>query len=210
MKVIAVLNQKGGSGKTTIATHLARALQLQGSSVLLVDSDKQGSARDWSAVNESNPVTVIGLDRPTLDRDLKNISDKDFVVIDGSPQATDLAVSAIKAADFVLIPVQPSPYDIWATSDLVDLVKQRIEMTDNKLKSAFVVSRAIKNTKIGTEVSEVLIEYGLPVLNAKIVQRIAYPNSAAIGKTVFETESKTSDAVAEMNALATEVKSYLM
>ena len=209
MKVIAVLNQKGGSGKTTIATHLARALQLQGSSVLLVDSDKQGSARDWSAVNESNPVTVIGLDRPTLDRDLKNISDKDFVVIDGSPQATDLAVSAIKAADFVLIPVQPSPYDIWATSDLVDLVKQRIEMTDNKLKSAFVVSRAIKNTKIGSEVSEVLIEYGLPVLNAKIVQRIADPNSAAIGKTVFETESKSSDAVAEMNALATEVKSYL-
>mgnify|MGYP003614455415 FL=1 len=210
MKVIAVLNQKGGSGKTTIATHLARALQLQGSSVLLVDSDKQGSARDWSAVDESNPVTVIGLDRPTLDRDLKNISDKDFVVIDGSPQATDLAVSAIKAADFVLIPVQPSPYDIWATSDLVDLVKQRIEMTDNKLKSAFVVSRAIKNTKIGSEVSEVLIEYGLPVLNARIVQRIAYPNSAAIGKTVFETESKSSDAVAEMNALATEVKSYLV
>ena len=210
MKVIAVLNQKGGSGKTTIATHLARALQLQGSSVLLVDSDKQGSARDWSAVNESNPVTVIGLDRPTLDRDLKNISDKDFVVIDGSPQATDLAVSAIKAADFVLIPVQPSPYDIWATSDLVDLVKQCIEMTDNKLKSAFVVSRAIKNTKIGSEVSEVLIEYGLPVLNAKIVQRIAYPNSAAIGKTVFETESKSSDAVAEMNALATEVISYLV
>ncbi|OBX62814.1 peptide transporter [Moraxella osloensis] len=210
MKVIAVLNQKGGSGKTTIATHLARALQLQGSSVLLVDSDKQGSARDWSAVDESNPVTVIGLDRPTLDRDLKNISDKDFVVIDGSPQATDLAISAIKTADFVLIPVQPSPYDIWATSDLVDLVKQRIEMTDNKLKSAFVVSRAIKNTKIGTEVSEVLTEYGLPVLDARIVQRIAYPNSAAIGKTVFETESKSSDAVAEMNALATEVKSYLV
>lgn len=210
MKVIAVLNQKGGSGKTTIATHLARALQLQGSSVLLVDSDKQGSARDWSAVDESNPVTVIGLDRPTLDRDLKNISDKDFVVIDGSPQATDLAVSAIKAADFVLIPVQPSPYDIWATSDLVNLVKQRIEMTDNKLKSAFVVSRAIKNTRIGGEVSEVLAEYGLPVLDAKIVQRIAYPNSAAIGKTVFETESKSSDAVAEMNALATEVKSYLV
>lgn len=210
MKVIAVLNQKGGSGKTTIATHLARALQLQGSSVLLVDSDKQGSARDWSAVDETNPVTVIGLDRPTLDRDLKNVSDKDFVVIDGSPQATDLAVSAIKAADFVLIPVQPSPYDIWATSDLVDLVKQRIEMTDNKLKSAFVVSRAIKNTKIGSEVAGVLADYGLPVLETKIVQRIAYPNSATIGKTVFETEGKNSDAVTEMNSLATEVKGYLV
>lgn len=209
MKIIAVLNQKGGSGKTTIATHLARALQIQGHSVLLVDSDKQGSARDWSAVDENNPVTVIGLDRPTLDRDLKNVSDKEFVVIDGSPQATDLAVSAIKSADFVLIPVQPSPYDIWATSDLVDLVKQRIEMTDGKLKSAFVVSRAIKNTKIGSEVATVLADYGLPVLESKVVQRIGYPNSASIGKTVFETESKNSDAVAEMFALADEVKGYL-
>ena len=209
MKTIAILNQKGGSGKTTISINMTEALRRQGKNVVLVDSDPQGSARDWSAVDESNPVTVIGLDRPTLDRDLKNISDKDFVVIDGSPQATDLAISAIKTADFVLIPVQPSPYDIWATSDLVDLVKQRIEMTDNKLKSAFVVSRAIKNTRISGEVSEVLTEYGLPVLDAKIVQRIAYPNSAAIGKTVFETESKSSDAVAEMNALATEVKSYL-
>lgn len=71
MKVIAVLNQKGGSGKTTIATQLARGLQLQGHSVLLVDSDQQGSARDWRAVDEDNPVPVIGLDRPTLDKDLK-------------------------------------------------------------------------------------------------------------------------------------------
>ena len=80
MKVIAVLNQKGGSGKTTIATHLARGLQLQGHSVLLVDSDQQGSARDWRAVDEDNPVPVIGLDRPTLDKDLKNVSDKEFVL----------------------------------------------------------------------------------------------------------------------------------
>jgi len=91
MQVIAVLNQKGGSGKTTIATHLARALQLDGASVLLVDSDPQGSARDWAAVQEDNPVTVVGIDRPTIDRDLKAIGHKDFVVIDGAPQAADLA-----------------------------------------------------------------------------------------------------------------------
>ncbi|MFP3366274.1 AAA family ATPase, partial [Pseudoalteromonas sp. SIMBA_148] len=96
---------------------------------------------------------MIGLDRPTRDKDLKNVSDKEYVVIDGSPQATSLALSAIKAADFVLIPVQPSPYDVWATSDLVDLVKQRIEMTDGKLKAAFVVSRAIQNTNIGKDVA---------------------------------------------------------
>ena len=208
MKVIAVLNQKGGSGKTTIATQLARGLQLQGHSVLLVDSDQQGSARDWRAVDEDNPVPVIGLDRPTLDKDLKTVSDKDYVVIDGSPQATNLALSAIKAADFVLIPVQPSPYDVWATNDLVELVKQRIEMTDGKLKAAFVVSRAIQNTNIGKEVASVLTEYGLPVLDARIMQRVSYPNSAALGKTVFETESKNSNAVQEMTALVNEVQSF--
>lgn len=208
MKVIAVLNQKGGSGKTTIATHLARGLQLQGHSVLLVDSDQQGSARDWRAVDEDNPVPVIGLDRPTLDKDLKNVSDKEFVVIDGSPQATNLALSAIKAADFVLIPVQPSPYDVWATSDLVDLVQQRIEMTDGKLKAAFVVSRAIQNTNIGKEVAAVLQDYNLPVLDARIVQRVSYPNSASVGKTVFETEFAKSNAVTEITQLVNEVKTF--
>lgn len=208
MKVIAVLNQKGGSGKTTIATHLARGLQLQGHSVLLVDSDQQGSARDWRAVDEDNPVPVIGLDRPTLDKDLKNVSDKEFVVIDGSPQATNLALSAIKAADFVLIPVQPSPYDVWATSDLVDLVQQRIEMTDGKLKAAFVVSRAIQNTNIGKEVAAVLQDYNLPVFDARIVQRVSYPNSASVGKTVFETESAKSSAVTEITQLVNEVKTF--
>lgn len=208
MKVIAVLNQKGGSGKTTIATHLARGLQLQSHSVLLVDSDQQGSARDWRAVDEDNPVPVIGLDRPTLDKDLKNVSDKEFVVIDGSPQATNLALSAIKAADFVLIPVQPSPYDVWATSDLVDLVQQRIEMTDGKLKAAFVVSRAIQNTNIGKEVAAVLQDYNLPVLDARIVQRVSYPNSASVGKTVFETESAKSSAVTEITQLVNEVKTF--
>ena len=204
MKVIAVLNQKGGSGKTTIATHLARALQKQDYSVLLVDSDPQGSARDWAAVDEENPITVIGIDRPTIDRDLKSVAKKDFIIIDGAPQASDLALSAIKAADFVLIPVQPSPYDIWATSDLVDLVKQRIEITDGKLQSAFVVSRAIKGTKIGSEISEALLGYELPVLNTRITQRVIYPTTAASGTTVLDAEPN-SDASKEINALALEL-----
>lgn len=183
MHVIAVLNQKGGAGKTTIATHLARAFQLAGSSVLLVDSDPQGSARDWAAVREDQPVPVVGIDRPTIDRDLKSIAKMDYVVIDGAPQAADLAVSAIKAASFILIPVQPSPYDIWATADLVELVKQQIEVTDGKLQAAFVVSRAIKGTKIGAEVTGALTDYGLPVLNARITQRVSYPSTAANGTT---------------------------
>lgn len=210
MKVIAVLNQKGGSGKTTVATHLARALQLEGHDVLLVDSDPQGSARDWAAVREDQPLTVVGIDRPTIDRDVKNVARKvDFVVIDGAPQAADLAVSAIKAADFVLIPVQPSPYDIWATADLVDLIKQRIVVTDGKLQAAFVVSRAIKGTRIGVEVAEALAGYELPILNSRITQRVLYPVTAAAGTTVLEAEPE-GDAAAEIRSLAKEIAQKLI
>ena len=208
MHVIAVLNQKGGAGKTTIATHLARALQISGADVLLIDSDPQGSARDWAAVREEQPLSVVGIDRPTIERDLKNIARKDFVVIDGAPQAADLAVSAIKAANFILIPVQPSPYDIWATADLVGLVKQRIEVTDGKLRAAFVVSRAIKGTKIGSEITEALNGYGLPVLATRITQRVGYPGSAAAGSTVLDLEPD-SEAAREIIALADEVKQFL-
>lgn len=209
MHVIAVLNQKGGSGKTTIATHLARALQLDGKDVLLIDSDPQGSARDWAAVKEDNPLTVVGIDRPTIDRDLKAIGRKDFVVIDGAPQAADLAVSAIKAASFILIPVQPSPYDIWATADLVELVKQRIEVTDGKLQAAFVVSRAIKGTRIGTEVTEALNGYGLPVLDSRITQRVLYPGTAAAGTTVMDYEPG-GDAAREIRSLMAEITQKLI
>ena len=208
MHVVAVLNQKGGSGKTTIATHLARAFQLTGMDVLLVDSDPRGSARDWAAVREENPVPVVGLDRPTIERDLKALGRKEIVVIDGAPQIADLAVSAIKAATFVLIPVQPSPYDIWAASDLVDLVKARIEITDGKLKAAFVVSRAIKGTRIGAEVEGALAEYGLPVLTARVTQRVSYPGTDSQGATVLDTD-QDKEAAREMNALAAEIKSKL-
>ena len=208
MKTIAVLNQKGGAGKTTIATHLARALQLSGNDVLLVDSDPQGSARDWAAVREDQAVPVVGIDRPTIERDLKSVARKDFVVIDGAPQAHDLAVSAIKAAQFILIPVQPSPYDIWATADLVELVKQRIEITDGALKAAFVISRAIKNTKIGAEIEEALVGYGPPVLASRITQRVSYPSTAAAGTTVLDREPN-GEAADEIRALAAEIVQLL-
>ncbi len=208
MKVISVLNQKGGAGKTTIATHLATALRLAGHTVLLVDSDPQGSARDWAAVREDHPLSVVGMDRPTIERDLKSIAPVDFVIIDGAPQAADLAVSAIKASDFALIPVQPSPYDIWATSDLVDLVKQRIEITDGRLQAAFVVSRAIKGTNIGKEISGILGGYGLPVLQSRIHQRVNYPGTAAGGSTILE-DFPESEGAKEINQLMHELISLV-
>lgn len=206
--VIAVLNQKGGSGKTTIATNLAHALKRDGYTVLLVDSDPQGSARDWNEASSGNIIPVVGLDRETLAKDLQAISQGyDWIVIDGAPQIVKLSAAAVKAADLILIPVQPSPYDIWACADLVDIIAARQEVTNGKPKAAFVISRAIKNTKLSGEINQALSDYGLPVLKAGTTQRVVYPTTASEGLTVFSDPS--SDAAREINTLKKEVLEVL-
>ncbi len=208
-KIIAVLNQKGGAGKTTLSTNLARALQLDGDKVLLIDSDPQGSARDWNAAGNGELLPVVGLDRPTLAKDIQAIQDnQDWLIIDGAPQIAELAVAAIKCADMILIPVQPSPYDVWACEVFVDIIKTRQEVTNGKPKAAFIISRVIKNTQLSKEIGEALAGYGLPVFKNFTSQRVIYPKSAATGSTVLDAEGAT-DAAAEIRAIAQELKEFL-
>ena len=207
-KVLAVLNQKGGSGKTTIAVNLAHAFQLQGNEVLLVDADPQGTARDWSDNSEEGACPVIGIDRESLSRDLPNVAQPyDWVVVDGPPQLAGISAAAVRVADVVLIPVQPSPYDIWSCADLVDILDARRTVTDGLPHAAFVVSRAITNTKLSNQVSEALEAYGLPVLASRTTQRVAYPTTAAIGGTVFSEPG--SSAAREIEAIREEVEAML-
>jgi chromosome partitioning protein len=205
MKTIAILNQKGGVGKTTLAINLARAIQLAGCAVVLIDADPQGSARDWNTANEGKVLPVLGLDRKTLETDIKNIQGYEYAIIDGAPQLREMAVAAIKAADVVLIPVQPSPLDIWATSDLIELVKER-QAVVAKPQAAFIVSRRIHNTAVGHEVREVLAKSGIKVFNSGTFQRVAYSDSLAGGKTAFEIGGKPKE---EMELITKELWEFI-
>lgn len=206
--IISFLNQKGGVGKTTLAVHLATALARQGARVLMVDADPQGSGLDWAASRTGDPLfPVIGLPKPTIHREVPTLAtDYRHVVIDGPPRVYDVARSAIMASDLVLIPVQPSPYDVWAAKEIIDLLSEAISFKD-KLKSAFVINRKIVNTAIGRDVTEALAEYDLPVLKAEICQRVSFAESAAQGRTVLETDPE-SLASKEINALVKEVLEF--
>lgn len=206
--IISFLNQKGGVGKTTLAVHLSMALALRGNRVLLVDADPQGSALDWSASRQAAPsFPVIGLPTKNLHREVQpHIPNYDFIIIDGPPRVNELARAAIMAADVVLVPVQPSPYDVWAAKEITDLLSEAAVFKANQ-KSAFVINRKIVNTAIGRDVAQALADYSLPVLATAISQRVAFAESAAQGSTVLELDPKSS-AAQEMNTLTDEILAF--
>ena len=208
MPIISILNPKGGSGKTTISTNLARALHERGHKVLLVDSDPQGSARDWHAANDDNPLPLVALDRANNVKSLPDVAASyDFVVVDGAAKLEDMIAASIKVAHFVFIPVTPSPYDLWAASDLVEFIKARQEVTDGKPPARFIISRAISGTRLGDEIVAALSEQGLGVFATHVTQRQVYPQTASEGGTVFD--SKNANALAEINALTDEILTFI-
>ncbi|MDQ2763838.1 MAG: AAA family ATPase [Pseudomonadota bacterium] len=209
MPVLAVLNQKGGVGKTTLATHIAMRLSELKQRVLLIDADQQGSSLDWKAARGDAPAfTVVGLPKDSIHREIGELAkDYDWVVIDGPPRVSTVAKSAIAASDMVLIPVQPSPYDVWAAKDIVDLIVE-VRVLKEDLKAVFTVNRKVVGTAIGRDVSAALANFPVAVLKSFISQRVGFAESAASGRTVLEVEPKGPGAK-EVRGLVNEIMEHL-
>lgn len=207
MRVIAVLNQKGGSGKTTIASNLAVALHRRGHRVAVVDADSsQGTVREWGDRSEDAPI-VLSAQEPALEDHIPPLKGAfDFVVIDGAPHVEDMARSAILAADLVLIPVRPSAADIWSAEDIVDLVQARREVAGAP-QAAFVVSQQVLRSNLADSVNEALSSFDAPVLEARTSSRVAYAEALGAGLSVLDLDD--AKAVQEIEALTDEVLTYL-
>lgn len=204
--IISILNQKGGTGKTTLAVNIVREYTKRTLTTLLVDTDSQGSALRWHEESGGELIDLTCLPVTTLDKDVMKFKDRyERIIIDGIPRMSPLTLCAIKAADVILIPVPPSPYDVWATEDLVRLVKERIEITEGKLKAAFIVSRKIKGTKLGNEITDELSAYGFPVFVSGTCQRQEYAKSVQEGRTVCEG---MTEATKEIVAITNELEGF--
>lgn len=207
MKTIAVLNQKGGSGKTTIATNLACAFrEVHDLDAAIIDADPQGTASEWAARSESSPP-VYGANEPTIHEDLPALSDAfDVAIIDGAPALEQMATSAIKAATLVLIPVQPSGADIWSAGDILELVEARQSVTGAP-QAAFVVSRAVVGTNLASSAEDALGALDANVLKSRTAQRVAYTEALGAGLSVLDLNG--GKAAQEIRNLAEETLSLL-
>lgn len=206
--IVAVLNMKGGTGKSTVATNLARGLQPEGS-VCIVDADPQGTALRWENAKdeESDLPPVFSASLPLNERIPEIAEDWDFAVVDGAAKARDRTRQCVQVADVALIPIRPSGADLWASEWLVSVVKSRRDQT-GKPAAAFVISQQIVGTNLAGEIPDVLQRYGLPVLEGRTSQRIAYAEALSLGKTVLDTEP-SSKAAAEVRQITADTLQLL-
>lgn len=202
-KLITVAQQKGGAGKTTIAAHLAVALMQKGNKVAIIDIDPQASLTKWHEIRAKNfgeGFTGLHFSNTSGWRinseimDLKN--DYDYIVVDSPPHMEIDAKSAIRASDLLLVPMQPSPTDLWATQATIELAK------NERIQYFLILNRVTPNSKLA---ADILKQLDNPPLNAYLGNRVAFASCMMDGKCVTEV-SPSSVAAQEIKAMALEIE----
>jgi chromosome partitioning protein len=197
MKTIAILSQKGGTGKTTLAVHLAVAAERRDVSVAVLDLDPQASAADWkdSRAGDSPSVTSIQSSRLRKALEVAESAGAALVIIDSAPHSADAAVAAAEAADLILIPCRAGILDLRAIATTARIVK----VTG---KPAFVVLNAapIRAPRLMEDAIAAVQQHGLPVAPVVIHQRSAYAHALTAGQTAeeYEPEGKAAEEMAEL------------
>ncbi len=194
MSIVAIINQKGGAGKSTIAVHLARWLQKQKASVLLVDADAQCSSSKWLARLEQDiPYQILQAPDELLDELPKLGESYDWVVVDGPAALSETTRAVILAADLALIPSQPTGVDLESASDTVRLVHQAQRIRRGQPKAVMFVNRAVKGTKLKDEAIDVLrLMPDVLVLDTVIHQRQIIADCYGQNATVFDLSGSTA------------------
>jgi chromosome partitioning protein len=205
LKIIALMNEKGGSGKSTIATNLATALHRRGRRVVLVDADPQGTARDWRAASPAGAdlPPVVALDRPQMLTSIPTLA-ADLVVIDTPAKAEAMAAGVVRVANMALIVIQPSGADVWASAATVKLIRQKLDV-GGQIDAAFLVNRTSGSTKISKLIkSGEWNEYGIEQLEAAIGNRVAFAQAMTDGVSVYDLQDQA--AKTEVDAVIHELE----
>jgi chromosome partitioning protein len=192
-----------------LALHVAGAWAAQGKRVIVVDTDSQGSALDWSEQRAKEGLTrlfgVLGLARDTLHIETPEIArGVDHVVIDGSSRIGSLMRSAMLAADLAVVPTQPSPFDGWASGETLRLL-QEARLFRPQLIARFVLNRCANRTLIASDVAEALTKHDPPALAARVGQRVVFADAARTGRLISEMP-RSEPAAREIAALAAEIE----
>ena len=213
-KIITIANQKGGCGKTTLTMQLAGALGKRGQSVLVIDADPQGTAVRWAAsAPDEHPfparVPSLSADGRKMHREAKKfIADYAYLLID-CPPAIDSPVpqSALLISDLALVPIIPSPADLWAATGIQKLID--LVMPVNEELQTRLVANMVQATSLSRDALEAMERFGIPQLRASLGLRTAYRQSAVLGGVVQDQPKEAKVAIKEIDALLDEVLAVL-
>jgi chromosome partitioning protein len=207
--ILTLAQRKGGAGKTTLAIHLATGWRRAGRRVAMIDVDPQGSLAQWAALRRSITQTpedgfsVAAVSGWRLVRELDRAKrEADFVIVDSPPHAELDSRAAIRAADLVVVPVQPSPLDVWATRATLELARAE------KRPAILVLNRVLPRARLLHEVTAQLADGTARLASATLGNRTAFATSISAGKGVEDYEPSGA-AAGEMITLRAEIEAIL-